>query len=71
LRLYIEQLSRGYALPRPRTPAYPAITSVFQQAFQAARDGASVPKTLRRATALIDRDIADNLGYPNHEVVAG
>jgi multiple sugar transport system substrate-binding protein len=71
LRLYIEQLAEGYALPRPRTPAYPAITSAFQQAFHAVRDGAKVPETLHRAATLIDRDIADNKGYPNREAVRG
>lgn len=69
LRLYIEQLAGGYALPRPRTPAYPAVTSAFQQTFHAVRDGADVPETLQRAAALIDRDIADNRGYPHREAV--
>jgi multiple sugar transport system substrate-binding protein len=64
LRLFAEQLLQGYAVPRPRTPAYPVITSAFQQAFADIRDGADVQKTLDRAVAVIDQDIRDNKGYP-------
>ncbi|GBC60797.1 ABC transporter substrate-binding protein [Desulfonema ishimotonii] len=64
LRLFVTQLTGGYAVPRPRTPAYPAITSVFQQAFNDIRNGADVRTVLDRAAADIDRDIRDNDGYP-------
>jgi multiple sugar transport system substrate-binding protein len=64
LHLYVIQLSQGYAVPRPRTPAYPVITSVFQQAFGDIRHGADVSTVLERAAAEIDRDICDNQGYP-------
>jgi len=64
LHLYVVQLSAGYAVPRPRTPAYPVITSVFQQAFDDIRHGAAVSAVLDRAVGEIDRDIADNEGYP-------
>ncbi len=63
LRLFVEQLSGEYAVPRPQTPAYPVITAVFQQAFFDIRDGADVQAALDRAVAAIDQDIADNKGY--------
>ena len=63
LRLFVEQLERG-AVPRPRTPAYPAITSAFQRAFDDVRNGGDVRRALGRAAAVIDRDVADNRGYP-------
>lgn len=63
LRLFVDQLSDGVAIPRPKTPAYPVITSVFQQAFVDIRDGADVQAALDRAAAAIDRDITDNGGY--------
>lgn len=63
LRLFVDQLSKGYAVPRPQTPAYPVITSAFQQAFHDIRNGADVQATLDRAAAVIDQDIADNKGY--------
>ncbi|HHM05209.1 MAG TPA: sugar ABC transporter substrate-binding protein [Gammaproteobacteria bacterium] len=64
LRLFARQLLAGQAVPRPPTPAYPAITSAFQQAFVDIRNGADAAAALGRAAALIDRDIADNRGYP-------
>jgi multiple sugar transport system substrate-binding protein len=51
-------------VPRPRTPAYPAITDVFQRAFQDVRNGADVRATLDRAARTIDQDLRDNKGYP-------
>jgi len=64
LHLYLEQLEGGFAVPRPRTPAYPTVTGAFAAAFLAIRDGADVRRTLSRAAAAIDRDVADNRGYP-------
>ncbi len=64
LHLYLQQLEGGFAVPRPRTPAYPAVTGAFARAFLAIRDGADVRGTLTRAAAAIDRDVADNHGYP-------
>ncbi|MCC5789778.1 MAG: extracellular solute-binding protein [Opitutales bacterium] len=63
LHLFVEQL-QNTALPRPRTPAYPVITSVFQDAFERIRDGGDVERILQRAAAEIDQDLADNRGYP-------
>ncbi|MCH8476164.1 MAG: sugar ABC transporter substrate-binding protein [Opitutales bacterium] len=63
LHLFVQQLENT-ALPRPRTPAYPVITSVFQDAFDRIRDGGDVEAILQRAAAEIDQDLADNRGYP-------
>jgi multiple sugar transport system substrate-binding protein len=64
LRLFVEQLRDGTAVPRPRTPAYPVITSAFQRAFLDIRDGADVGEALGKAARAIDTDIEDNEGYP-------
>ena len=64
LNLFVTQLTEGYGVPRPATPAYGVITSVFEQAFDDIRNGADVQTVLDRAVAAIDRDIADNEGYP-------
>jgi multiple sugar transport system substrate-binding protein len=64
LRLFVDQLAGGFAVPRPRTPAYPVITSAFQRAFLDIRHGTDVGAALDKAVAAIDRDIEDNRGYP-------
>jgi multiple sugar transport system substrate-binding protein len=64
LHLFVEQLAGGYSVPRPQTPAYPIISSAFEQAFRDIQDGGDVQRALDRATAVIDRDIRDNKGYP-------
>lgn len=64
LRLFVEQLNGGYAVPRPRTPAYPVITAEFQKAIDRIRSGGDVQATLDRASRVIDKEIEDNLGYP-------
>ncbi len=64
LRLFVEQLTGGRAVPRPRTPAYPVITAEFQKAFERIRSGSAVEASLARAARTIDREIADNRGYP-------
>ena len=63
LHLFVRQLTDGYAVPRPQTPAYPVITTAFQQVFFDIRSGADVQAALDRAVAAIDQDIADNKGY--------
>ncbi len=65
LRLFVTQLAEGFAVPRPQTPAYPVMTSVFQQAFDDIREGAEVRAVLTKAAAAIDRDVRDNRGYPD------
>ncbi len=62
--LYVVQLQGPWAVPRPRTPAYPTITAAFARAFRAVRDGADVATTLRSAARTIDHDIASADGYP-------
>lgn len=64
LRLFYTQLTEGYTIPRPRTPAYPIVTSAFQEAFTAVRGGEPVQSALEEAAAVIDQDIRDNRGYP-------
>ncbi len=64
LRLFVEQLLGGHAVPRPRTPAYPLLTALFQQAFERIRSGGDVKSVLDRAAAEIDNEIEDNMGYP-------
>jgi multiple sugar transport system substrate-binding protein len=63
LHLFVEQLSQGYAIPRPQTPAYPVISASFRQAFADIRHGMAVQQALDRAVAAIDQDIRDNNGY--------
>ncbi len=64
LHLFVAQLERGVAVPRPRTPAYPVITAAFQRAFDRIRSGGSVQGALDRAVRVIDEEIEDNQGYP-------
>ncbi len=62
LHLLVTQLEQS-AVARPQTPAYPLITSVFQQAFAEIRNGADVADALSKAAQAIDQDIRDNQGY--------
>jgi len=64
LHLYAEQLLGGYSVPRPQTPAYPIISSAFEQAFRDIQNGGDVQAALDRAVAVIDEDIRDNKAYP-------
>ncbi|WP_455220501.1 ABC transporter substrate-binding protein [Kaarinaea lacus] len=64
LRLFADQLIQGVSVPRPKTPAYPVITTEFQNAFQQIRDGGDVKQALDVAARKIDQDIRDNQGYP-------
>jgi multiple sugar transport system substrate-binding protein len=60
----VVQLGGGWAVPRPRTPAYPVISAAFAQSFRDVRDGAEAGSALTRAAVRIDREVADNDGYP-------
>ncbi|MEN8140703.1 MAG: extracellular solute-binding protein [Thermodesulfobacteriota bacterium] len=62
LHLFVDQLRFG--VPRPQTPAYPVITSAFQQSFQDIRHQGEVAAALDRAAKTIDQEIRDNDGYP-------
>jgi multiple sugar transport system substrate-binding protein len=70
LRLFSEQLLAGQTVPRPQTPAYPVITSAFQEAFANVRNGLKVKTALDKATTTINLDIQDNQGYPDVRTVA-
>ncbi len=63
LRLFADQLTGGYSVPRPQTPGYPVVTAAFQEAFLAIRNNADVKRALDRAVEVIDQDIEDNKGY--------
>ncbi len=63
LELLVRQLET-IAVPRPKTPGYPVITSAFARAFDDIRHGGDVQAALDRAVAVIDEDIGDNRGYP-------
>jgi len=65
LYVFREQLN-AIAIPRPQTPAYPTITSAFQQAVQNIVNGADVQEQLNNAVEEIDQDIEDNNGYPTN-----
>lgn len=62
LHLYAEQLDQS-AVPRPVTPAYPVITSAFQEVMAKVIDGGDVQSALHAAVKTIDQDIRDNDGY--------
>ncbi len=62
LHLYAEQLSQS-AVPRPVTPAYPVITSAFQEVMAKVIEGGDVKGALDGAAKTIDQDISDNGGY--------
>jgi multiple sugar transport system substrate-binding protein len=62
LHLYAEQLNQS-AVPRPVTPAYPVITSAFQEVMAKVIEGGDVKTALDGAVKTIDHDIRDNDGY--------
>ncbi|MES9993824.1 MAG: extracellular solute-binding protein [Candidatus Thiodiazotropha sp.] len=64
LHLFFEQLDKGHGIPRPRTPAYPVITAEFQEIIDRIRSGGEVASALNNAVEKIDREIAENRGYP-------
>lgn len=64
LHLFAEQLIEGYAVARPKTPAYPVISASFRQAFADIRNGMLVRQALDQAAARIDEEIRENRGYP-------
>ncbi|NJM75969.1 MAG: sugar ABC transporter substrate-binding protein [Acaryochloridaceae cyanobacterium RU_4_10] len=70
LHLFAAQLLAGQTVPRPQTPAYPVITSAFQEAFANIRNGLEVKTALNKAVTTIDLDIQDNQGYPDVSPVA-
>lgn len=66
LRLFVDQLNAApdVAVPRPVTPAYPAITGIMRTTIDDVVQGADVAGTLDGAVEAIDEDIEANDGYP-------
>lgn len=64
LRVFAQQLGAGLGVPRPATPAYPAISDAFSRAINNILDGGDVRGELGKAAEAIDRDIASHRGYP-------
>ena len=64
LHLLLRQLEGGWSVPRPRTPAYPFASSVFQEVFRAVRNGEPLGPVLEAAAEAIDQEVRDNRGYP-------
>jgi multiple sugar transport system substrate-binding protein len=65
--LFLVQLEEGHTQPRAPHPAYPTISSAFNQAIQNIIDGQDVQTALDEAVATIDADIESNEGYPPPE----
>jgi multiple sugar transport system substrate-binding protein len=63
LHLYVQQLERGWAVPRPKTPAYPTISAAFAQAVEAIIAGADVQQALTKAASAIDDDVRARRGH--------
>jgi multiple sugar transport system substrate-binding protein len=63
LNIFVQQLEGGVALERPITPAYPVISSAFDEAIRNIIAGADVKGELDNAVEKIDLDIEDNQGY--------
>lgn len=61
-RIFFDMANK-FALLRPPTPGYLKLSSEFEQAGIAIRDGSNVQDTLDDAVDAIDRDIQDNNGY--------
>ncbi|GGY30906.1 sugar ABC transporter substrate-binding protein [Pseudoduganella albidiflava] len=61
-RIYFEFAQR-YALPRPATPAYPAMSAVFEKTLSDLRAGKDPAEALDEAVEAIEHDIARNNGY--------
>ncbi len=61
--LYVQQLEAGIARPRPRTPAYPAISAAFTAAFLNISRGGDVRRALDTAAGQIDRNLAVHRYY--------
>ncbi|WP_405721711.1 extracellular solute-binding protein [Streptomyces sp. NBC_01537] len=63
--LYIEQLEDGAAVPRPQTPAYPAISKAYSIAFASViLDGRPVKSALDAAVRSVEQDLDDHQDYP-------
>ncbi|GAB3469199.1 extracellular solute-binding protein [Massilia terrae] len=61
-RIYFE-LAQRYAVPRPATPAYPAISSIFEKTMLDLRAGKAPADAMDEAVEAIEYNIARNSGY--------
>jgi hypothetical protein len=61
-RIYFDFAAR-YALPRPATPAYPAMSAAFEKAMADLRAGKDAAEAMDEAVETIEHDIARNDGY--------
>ncbi|MFP4011769.1 MAG: extracellular solute-binding protein [Spirochaetaceae bacterium] len=68
LELFRIQLEEDYTVPRPPHPAYPTISSAFNEAVHDIIDGEDVQEALDEAAEQIDQDIEDNQDYPEPEL---
>jgi multiple sugar transport system substrate-binding protein len=61
-RIYFDFATR-YAMPRPATPAYPAISAAFEKAMADVRAGEDSAEATDEAVETIEYDISRNNGY--------
>ncbi len=62
LQVFVD-ISNAYSVMRPPTPAYPVISSTFENAAREIALGADIQNTLDDAVDAIQQDIQDNNGY--------
>ncbi len=60
------EFARRYAVVRPATPLYPAMSSVFAKALSDIRSGKDATEALDEAVEAIEYNIARNKGYGFH-----
>jgi multiple sugar transport system substrate-binding protein len=61
-RLFFDFAQR-YGVPRPATPAYPAVSAAFEKALAGLRGGQEPAEALDEAVEAIEQNIARNNGY--------
>lgn len=61
-RMYFE-FAKRYAVARPATPAYPALSATFEKAMADIRSGKDAAEALDEAVEAMDHNIAHNNGY--------
>lgn len=61
-RMYFE-FARRYAVARPASPAYPALSSAFEKAMADIRSGKDAAEALDQAVDAMEHNIARNNGY--------
>ena len=61
-RLYFE-FAKRYAVARPASPAYPALSSAFEKAMADIRSGKDAAEALDQAVEAVEHNISRNNGY--------